>query len=160
MRKNKGITMMSLVITIVVLLLLSTMTINLSFDAYNIVKEQNFVAKMKVIQSKVDNIAEEMDNASEYGSRVGDKESVLSKIIASETINKNNSWDNELDSNPEHYSYFTPETLETQLGLKDQDMAVFINFKTRNVISEKGVKKDKKIYYRQYDLENGENLHN
>lgn len=158
MRNNKGITMMALTITIVVMFILSTMTINISFDAYHVIKVQNFVAKMKVIQSKVDNFVEETGEVEEYPFTEVPNIEVLTKIIESDTIDKTHSWVAEVDSNPDNYYYFTPHDLEEKLGLKSQDMAVFINFQTRNVISEKGVKKDGKVYYRQYDLEGGEQL--
>lgn len=158
MKKNNGITMISLTITIVILLLLSSITVTVNLDSYNIIKVQNFIAKMKVIQSKVDDISEK-NNISEYENQMSEeKRKVLSEIIESETIHKEYSWNNELDANIENYSYFTPRELETRFGLKDQDMAIFVNFKTRNVISEKGVKREGKIYYRQYDLENGDQL--
>ena len=40
------------------------------------------------------------------------------------------------------------------------NIIVIINFKTRNVIAEKGIKIDGINYYRQYDIDSGENLIN
>ena len=157
MKKNNGITMISLTITIVILVILSSITVMVNLDAYNITKVQNFIAKMKAIQTRVDHIAEQ-NNVGEYAEITEEKKQVFSNIIAADTIDKKNSWNEELDSNIENYSYFTPQDLAKEIGLKDQDIAVFINFKTRNVIAEKGVKRDGKIYYRQYDLEGGDQL--
>lgn len=70
-------------------------------------------------------------------------------------INTSNSWNSELDGNIQNYYYFTPEELDKKLDLKDQELTVIINFKTRNVISKKGVNEDGKPYYRQYDLQTG-----
>lgn len=163
MRKNQGITLISLVITIVILLLLSSITITIGTDAYDMVKVQNFISKMKVIQGKVDDIAEEIDDVSSYGftklSEVGDtKFSDMVQHPENYNIDTNHSWNNELDGSIENYYYFTETDLENQLGLKDQDMTVIINFKTRNIIAKKGVNQNKKWYYRAYDLKGGEQL--
>lgn len=166
MKKNNGITMISLMVTIVILMIISSITINLSLDAYHMVKVQDFIAKMSVIQGKVDQIAEETNDVSQNGFRklstLGESDNNLFlKILQDPTeynINISKSWNNELDTNPDNYYYFTPNDLDTKLGLKDQDMSVIINFKTRNVISGKGVKINKKIYFRQYDLEGGDTL--
>ena len=72
-------------------------------------------------------------------------------------IDTSNSWDNELDADSNNYYYFSPKDLE-KIGLKNQDMTVVINFKTRNVIAKKGVEKEGKTYYRQYDLAGGDIL--
>lgn len=72
-------------------------------------------------------------------------------------IDTSNSWDNNLDSDSNNYYYFSPKDFE-KIGLKNQKMSVVINFKTRNVISKKGVKDKGKMYYRQYDLSGGEEL--
>lgn len=163
MRNNKGITMVSLVVTIVILLILSTITLNFSIDSYKAVKVQNFIAKLKVIQSKVDNIAEQTDDVSNYGftsfGDITDGEEIFYNIINNpKEYNITSSWNSELDSDPENYYYFTPQDLEDMLGLEDQDLTVIINFKTRNVISKTGVEQDDIVYYRQYDLAGGEKL--
>lgn len=64
MKKNNGITLISLVVTILILLLLSTVTVNVGVETYNMIKVENFKSELKVIQAKVDNIAEETDDVS------------------------------------------------------------------------------------------------
>lgn len=170
MKNNRGITLMSLVITIVILLLISTVTINVGMGAYDIVKEQNFISQLKLIQSKVDNIVAENQGfennefikLSEISSLDSEAYEVFQAIVsnpAEYNIDINHSWNAELDGNMENYYYFKNDDLE-KIGLKDQKMTVIINFKTRNVIDQKGIMVDKKKYYRQYDLKGGEQLIN
>ncbi len=165
MKKNDGITMISLMVTVLILMIISSIAINLSFDAYHMVKVQNFIAKMSVIQGKVDQIAEEKNDVNQKGFRKLNasvaSDHIFLKILQDPTaynIDTNKSWNQELDSNPDNYYYFTPDDLDKKLGLKDQDMNIIINFKTRNVISSKGVKIHGEIYFRQYDLEGGDTL--
>ena len=160
MKKNNGITMISLVITIILLLLISSVTIQVGVRSYNEVKIQNFVSKLKVIQAKVDNMVEgNVDKEGFTSLKESPDKEIFEAIIKNPSqYNINDSWEKGEDDQIENYYYFTPENLEEKLGLKDQDMTVIINFETRNVISKKPLKIDGKNYYRQYDLEVGEKL--
>lgn len=153
-----GITMISLVTTILLLLLLSSVTMNIGIETYNQTKIRNFVSKMKVIQSKVDIIAEKNDETmyekfttlSSIKEQNKDEYEIFEELVISNEEN----WE-------EHYYYFTPKELEEQLGLKDQDLTVIINFENREVISKNGVKKDGIKYHSQYELIGGDTvLHN
>lgn len=156
MKKNNGITMISLVITIILLLIISSVTVKVSYEAYEGIKIQNFISKLKVIQAKVDNMAEETNINNSNFQSIPEGEVTEFKAIINE-CSGNEFWESG-DNNLENYNYFTPSNLEAQLGLKDQDLTVIINFKTRNVISKKPLKIDGKNYYRQYDLNAGEQL--
>ncbi len=156
MKKNKGITMISLVLTVIMLIILSSVTIQVGVQSYNEVKIQNFISKLKVIQTKVDNIAEEKEEITDDRFRklaqiTEEEKQNFEEIIQNLSNDDTFSWSDE-DAVIENYYYFTPKDLEEQLHLKDQDMTVIINFKTRNVITKKGLKLDGKTYYRQYDL--------
>ena len=153
MKKDSGITMITLVTTIVVLLILSSITVRLSVSTYETVKVQNFVSKLKVIQGKVDNIAQEYDNLDELQftklSSLDDNnedKQLFKKILEGLYGNSDNIDD---------YYYFTPSDLQDKLDLQDLDMTVIINFKTREVITKNYVKEDGVEKYRQYDVEAG-----
>ncbi len=158
MKKNSGITLVSLVITVIILALISSITVRVSTRAYEQIKIQNFISQLKVIQSKVDQVAEQGVNSNEF-MPLSDVQNVdeetynlFTNLIANpEEYNVDlTSW-TESDNEIEQYYYLDSNHLQ-KLGLKDQEMTVAINFKTRNVISKKAVKIDGKEYYRQYDL--------
>ena len=165
MKKNGGITLISLVVTVLILLIISSVSIQVSVRVYNDAKLQNYISKLKVIQAKVDNLVEASNEYTDYSAQYGftplmqitlpeDKE-LFQAILANPNdynIHTDNSWNSELDSDPENYYYFNSEDLQSKLGLTDQDMTVIINFKTRNVITKDSVKADGKSFYRQYDV--------
>lgn len=170
MKKDNGVTMISLVATIAILLLLSTVSYNVGTEAFDMIKVQGFISKLKVIQGKVDNISAETDDVSSYGftpltmlqASNPETYNFFVDIILSPTkynIDTSNSWNSSEDIKVNNYYYFKDDDLKL-LGLKNQEIEVIINFKTRNIIAKKGVKKDDKMYYRQYDLSAGESLVN
>lgn len=171
MKDNKGITLMSLVVAIIVLFIVSSLTVRIGVDVYNTIKVQNFISNMKVIQTKVDNIAEETNDVSSYGfSKLSDIAStnledyqLFYKIINSpeeNNIDTNNSWNPMLDSEIGKYYYFSSKDLDEKLGIKNKNLTVVVNFETRNIISKNGVFQGEKKYYRQYDLTGGDKLIN
>lgn len=62
MKKNDGITMLSLVLTVVILIMISSITVRVGLQSYNGVKIQNYISQLKVIQSKVDKVAENISD--------------------------------------------------------------------------------------------------
>ena len=168
MKNEKGITLTSLMAMILVLLLLSSITIKMGTESYDVMKANLYVSKLQVIQGKVDNIVEENSNISDLGfttlkSIEGTEDyNVFANIIENPSkynIDTEKSWDDALDSDIDNYYYFTASDLE-KIGLSNQDVTVVINFETRNVIEKNGFEDEGKTYYRQYDLAGGEQLFN
>ena len=166
MKKNSGVTLISLVEVIILLMIISSVTINVSVNVYDVIKIENFVAQMKVIQAKVDNIAEEgnvealgLIKLTDLNDSNEDKQFFIGLLQnpVEHNINRATSWDYSLDANAENYYYFSNNDLK-KIGLKDQNLTVIINFKTRNVIARTGVRQDGEMYYRQYDLDSGDSL--
>jgi Tfp pilus assembly protein PilE len=62
MKKEDGVTLVSLVATVIVMLILATVTTYSGIESYKEAKKENFIAKMKVIQEKVDLIKSEYKN--------------------------------------------------------------------------------------------------
>lgn len=161
MKNNKGITLITLSITIFILLLLSSTLILSTRDTYSVIKLQNFISKMKIIQAKVDEVSEndsyeppeelKMDEQKEsFNWEYSRFLKIMAKLKADGVISESE------DLND--YYCFNPNALKQEFGLKDIDLTVIINFDTRNVISANGITVDGKTYYRQYDIDSGENL--
>ncbi len=188
MRRNKGITLISLAVTIAIILILATISVHTGIEAYKMMQVQNFVAEMKVIQARVNQVTEEYDSWKENGNTTKSLDDYIESTISgaqkctgnfegkvafeniiSELNNMSgiSSWQRSSgvsdggDSNISNYYYFTSETLKSGLGVKDiEDVHVIINFHTRNVIERDGVVDltTKKKIYRQYDTSSGEQL--
>ena len=157
MNSEIGVTMISLVVTVIILFIISSVSMNIGFETYNQTRVRSFVSKMKVIQSKVDMIAEQNDptiynnfkKLSDLETENLDEYQAFQKLF--EDYDTNDSWD-------DNYYYFTPYDLESKLGLKDQELTVIINFEKRKVIAKKGVKKNGIEYHTQYELTGGDQL--
>lgn len=143
---NKGITLIALVITIIVMLILATVTINVSSNSIEHSKVIKFVAYMQAIQKKVDLIAE-YEDYTKYGESLTDKQTQQLEEILETTISDNS-----------QYKAFNTNKISKDFELDDIDDEIVVNFETREVISLIGVKYEGKMYYTQYELPGGQTL--
>lgn len=164
MKNEKGVTMVSLVVTIILMVILASVTTYSGIESYKDMKKENYIAQLKVIQEKVNLIAEEYQNwegksstttINDYlttgieghaglgFSKITDGETTLIKLIEDASENKVN------------YYYFSTENIKEQLGLKGFEksgMSVAVNFGNRNVIEKKGIKQDNVEYHSLKDF--------
>lgn len=171
MKNQKGITLISLVMTIILVIILASVGTYTGFQAYENMRVEAFVAKMKTAQEAVNKFCEkytvqEMNEMTDLlsgnsGSIPSDAVAVLNSVTKSHTgqTDSTKSWySSSGDDIPGNYKYLSIEQLETKLGLKDFDTPIFFNPRTRNVIAVNGIKYDGEMYYRQYDLTGGQTL--
>lgn len=137
MKSEKGVTLLVLAITIVILLLLAGAAINTGRDTTANVARMAFITKLQVVQAKVEYFAEMKE---EVYQNLGQSADVLDSQKKTQLANAIGS---SIDSN---YRYFTPEDL-AQIEVTGVDEAVLINFKKRQVISINGFEQNKIIYY-------------
>lgn len=162
MSNQKGITLVSLVMTIILIIIIAGIGTYTGVESYNNMKVQTFVAKMITIQEAVNKLCEKhtIDEINAMGENSTaaptDATLVLTEVIADASNLK--SWYGTTDNVSTNYRYFSIENINTILGIKDFDTAIWINPSTRNVIAVEGVKFEDKMYYRQYDLSNGQAL--
>ena len=146
---NKGITLIALIITIVVLFIIVAVSIDSGKDSINSSRLQNFYAKLEIVQKRVDDIATTNESyvdsngnivyLKEQGTTFGSLNGTQKNILYSECYGLNN-------VNPEDFKYFTNYQLETILGLSDIGYDVFVDFKTRTIIAEDGIEIDGIVY--------------
>lgn len=162
MMNNKGITLVSLTITILLLIILAGTITYSGINVYKNMLVENFISETKLVQEKVNLICDKYKvsgkaTLNEYLESVGIKTDATN-IDKAGTLNNKVS---ELIANgggKENYLYFDKDALEGILGIKKLDQEILINFSTREVISLKGIKVDNQIYYRQYDLPYGDKI--
>ena len=164
MKNENGVTMVSLVVTIILMVILASVTTYSGIESYKDMKKENYIAQLKVIQEKVNLIADEYQNwegkssdtninnylgtgvegHSGLGfSKITDGETTLIKLIE------------EASDSKENYYYFSTDNIKDQLGLKGFEksgMSVAVNFGTRNVIEKKGIKQDNVEYHSLKDF--------
>lgn len=154
-KDNKGITLVALIMTVILMLILISVTTYTGINTYKESKVTAFVSQMQLIQSKVDNIKNEktIDELILLGDAV-DSSNQISSI--------NSAFSNsEITSNDiSSYRYFTKSKLLELFDIEDAYDDVMINFTTREVVSLNGVEHKGSKYYTQYKLPNGQTIIN
>lgn len=147
MRDERGITLISLVITIIVLLIIAGTATYSGMESINKSLKIAFISEMETIQSKVNNIYEKgklSQEDKEYYENLGQELSVVESQTLSKILG---------NSTPDGFRYFSTEDLKN-LELDNITQNVIINFDTREVISINGIKIDETIYYKLKDIPN------
>lgn len=152
-KENKGITLVALIITIVLMLILTSVTTYTGFETFRNMQVTKFVTQMQLIQGKVDELKE---------SKAIEELLVMGEPVPSnkETIITTASSKGEITGNDTRlYRYFSSEDLKQELHLEDGiDGDIMINFATREIVSTIGIEYEDEKYYTQYLLPNGQKL--
>ena len=146
-KDTSGITLLSLVITIVVMLILTGITITAGVDSIQSTKRTSLIAELEMIQEKVNTIYEKRklnEENTNYYNALGQSISSVDMEKLGEVLK---------ETSLEGYRYFSKEDLR-QLDLENMTQDVIINFDTADVVSITGVKIDEIIYYRLTDIPN------
>lgn len=165
-KKESGITILALVITVVIMLILVSAGIHYGTNSISEVKLQNFSYELQQIQGRVDSISEKMgmennsfyvvSNGQTMGQNIRASNEAVDRLYKLKGIDYKNALTSNKDLYPTVYDsiyrYFTAKDLESQLDIKNAKLDVIINFKTREVISVKGQTHEEKTYYRLEDL--------
>lgn len=163
MKKENGVTLLVLVLVIIVMITLTTVGVYTGIDSYNLMKEQVFVAQMRVLREEINIIREEYElwdkytgnNIKEYiieeYTLIGDDNVVTFSPIelsaypdSDETKQKfvdilaNGTKLEGEDLVLNNYLYFSSGDLETAFGLENLDINVIINFNTGTFVDREG----------------------
>lgn len=164
MKKNeKGVTLIALTVTIIVLIILASVGVTSGISTINSSKLTKFTSEMKTMQANVN----ELYNNWKIGGKVtlgnteytGDEILNIGKDILSvqDIVNivfKPQSESGSGITETEGYRYFDFETLEF-LGMKNMQQEFFVNIKKRSVISTEGIKNKGIMCYTLEQLPDG-----
>lgn len=154
--EKKGITLISLIVTIVLLLILSSITVSQGLDAYRNSKLKKFVAEMQTIQIKVDLIVANKEDYTILGEAITTRENAIPILI---TAFNNNELKREYSQEEsENYRYFTKENIAEHFEVDNPTSDVIINFATREVVAVDGIEYEGDLYYTQYNLPGGQHI--
>ena len=144
MKSNKGITLIIVIMTVVLLTILMGLAITSSIDTYNKSKFISFETNMKLIQKKVDMALEERIDYKTLGHSLNEEQKAkLATIIA----NDNNDMISTEDPSAETLRYFSSNDINEDFELSDIRGEFVINFANREVISLDGAEKNNVMYY-------------
>ena len=173
-RDNSGITLISLVITIIILFILSSIAIYSGVGTIRSARLTKFTVELKMMQQKVNELYDSYTNnksvivngidyrgKGEYTTQTtNDGQTQMIKTKQGiQDIGKNpeeNFSTSELETifsieesgvtDREGYKYYDTETLQA-LGLENMEYTFFVNIEKRSIISTVGLEYDGKIYY-------------
>ncbi len=146
MKNNKGVTLIIVIITVVLLTIIAGLAITYGIDTYNNTKVMKFQAYMKAIQKKVDIVIEENVGIEGYYNSLGqaltdEQRTKLQTIISS------NSKIETKEVNSEKLRYFSESEIKKQFDLENVNDDIIVNFANREIISLNGVEKDNVMHY-------------
>ena len=150
MKSDKGITLVALIIMIVIIIILAGVVVNSGMGAYNDAKLTQYVARMNMIQSRVNvayiDVKNENKSVDDYGvsadNVTGSIKNKISNIIPG--------------GNLSDYRYLSKTDVKQDLELENINVDVVVNFDTREIYSLEGIKYNGVMYYNQYKLPNGQ----
>lgn len=144
MKNNRGITLVVLIVTIVILALVAGFIVSSVETTYEDSSIIQFSSYMQMIQKKVDLYVEEGTDIETLGKPL----SVIAKnnlqtIIDSDTKNVIET----TDVNGSKLRYFSSNDISEDFGINGIVDEIIVNFENREVISLNGVEKDEEMYY-------------
>lgn len=145
MKNEKGITLISLIVTIVLMIIISGVVTYSGLETIENSSKVTFISKMEMIQAKVNSIYEERKANIEkvnYYNTIGKELSEVDETKLNSAIG---------ETSRVGFRYFDSIEL-SKLGLDDISEEVLINYDTREVISLTGIKIDGVIYYKLKDI--------
>lgn len=137
LKQNKGVTLMALAITIIVLLILASIATYSSLKSVKYSKTSDAKAQLKVMQTYVNSWYQEFKNGNQevlgYGSsNISDYSEVFQTVGVTDSST---------------YKLFTAKYIKENLGIDGINRDMLIDIKNRNIILTKSVQDDKKTYY-------------
>ena len=141
MEKNKGITLITLIMTVIILLIIAGLPINYGINTYKSSKVMKFETYMKILQKKVDIMIEEGIDYTTVGTALtnGQKDR-LQAIMPT------------IDTSEPQLRYFSSDNIEEVFDVPEVYDEIVINFANRDVISLNGVEKNGVMHYVEYTL--------
>ena len=155
-KDNKGITLIALIVTIIVMLIVASVATYTGIDTYKYSQVNKFVTQMQLLQAKVDNLVEE--KTEEELNNMG-----LLNVTTQEQINAITTafkQDEISNANTSMYKVFTKDKVLEILDVEDVQNDIMVNFVTREIVSLEGVEHEGTTYYTQYKLPGGQTIVN
>lgn len=161
MKKETGITMVALVITIILMSILILAAVNYGVNSLDTIKFQNFRYELEQVQGKVDTIYEKIKLGEEdyltLGANITENLEAENTLQMVTGVNYSNILESQMDNYYyqgvfTYYRYLTQYDVQNIFDISSEPGDMIINFKTREVISVKGFTFDDRTYYRLSDM--------
>ncbi len=141
MKKERGITLITLVVTITILIILASIATYSGISVVNSSKFTAFTTELKTMQAKVNSIYEE-DKTIEMGDAItGNAEEQANKVFAELAQDQTTGITDKTG-----YRYWSKDLIK-QLGIDGVEQDFFVNIQKRSVVSYEGLNYEGKTYY-------------
>ena len=150
-KKENGITLMSLVITIVILLILASIATYSGIEVIKSSKLTKFTTEMKIMQTQVNELYQKMQDGDTTIKELG---KIISEIGNQTQVNNVFNAVGITKDEREQYKYFDKDTIK-KLNIEGVSGTFFVNIDKRSVISYEGFQYEDKYYYTLEQLPNG-----
>ena len=138
MKKQKGITLISLVVTIIILSILASIATYSGIGVIQSSKLTTFTTELKIMQAQVNEMYQEKDTSDIYGEAItGDIKTRADSIFTASESGI---------TSQEGYRYWSKATIKN-LGIEGVKQAFFVNLEKRSVVSYEGLNYEGKTYY-------------
>lgn len=150
LKKEKGITLSILIITVIVLAILASVTVTATLAGLEESKKYNFISQLELVEQKMLIINKEIELGTTAYENIGisynDLDSTLKEKVAN-ILNQNGITDYS------KYTYLSISDLE-KIGLKNMEQNVIISYGNSGVYSCDGIKIGGSMYYSIEELNN------
>ena len=143
-KKEKGVTLIALIVTITILLILTGVATYTGIDTIRTSKFTKFTTELKIMQTKVNEWYEEYKDGNEEILTRG--EEITNNSGIEDQANKVFTESASGIEDKEGYRYYSQDTIK-ELGVEGVDEAYFINIEKRRVVSYEGYEYDGETYY-------------
>ena len=151
-KKENGITLMSLVITIVILIILASIATYSGIEVIKSSKLTKFTTEMRIMQTQVNELYQKMQDGDTTIKELG---KIISEIGNQTQVNNVfNAVGITTKDEREQYKYFDKDTIK-RLNIEGVSGTFFVNIDKRSVISYEGFQYEDKYYYTLEQLPNG-----
>ena len=159
---EKGVTLIALTVTIIVLIILASVGVTSGISTINSSKLTKFTAEMKAMQEIINELYNSWkvgDTVTTYRDYNGDEILNMGKDLLSvqqkvQQVFKSENEGGSGITNTDGYRYFDNETIR-YLFNKEMQQEFFVNIKERKIISTEGIKYNGKICYTIKQLPDG-----
>ena len=145
MKKQKGITLVSLIIIVEVLLILASVSVKFGTESMDVTRLKGFYLELEIVQKRVDEIFVKNETYS-VKNEDGTETKVEIKNAGADLTDKQKKDLQEeilqpegIDLDPNSFRYFTIADIEKYLDITDINYNLFINFEERKIIAEQGI---------------------
>lgn len=150
-KKENGITLMSLVITIVILIILASIATYSGIEVIKSSKLTKFTTEMRIMQIQVNELYQKMQDGDTTIKELG---KIISEIGNQTQVNNVFNAVGITTDERKQYKYFDKDTIK-KLNIEGVSGTFFVNIDKRNVISYEGFQYGDKYYYTLEQLPNG-----